>query len=107
MCDKMYNLEVTERELARVMFIMGMANGVGHGRISAYRQASSILTEGKDFEKVCDVYDDLANRINLTTIDYITVEEEWSEVLGIGEKTPIQQRIENLEKELDELKKLL
>lgn len=109
MSGKMYTLEVSETELARVMFVMGMANGAGRSKTSAYRQASNILREGKDFKKVCDTYDELASRINLVSIDYVTVKEEWEKALGIDEfkKSPVQQRIENLEKELDELKKLL
>lgn len=107
MCDKMYTLEVSETELARVMFVMGEVNGHTDGE-SVYGQANNLLgvwgIYGAD-----DVYMTLHNMLGSDTIDYNYIQEEWEKALGIGEfkKPPVQQRIENLEKELDELKKLL
>ena len=105
MTIKMYTLEVSETELARVMFVMGMVNGLTDGE-SVYSQAYNIFRF--DYNKVKD-FSALHEDLGTHSIDYNTVQEEWEKVLGIGEskKSPVQQRIENLEKELDELKKLL
>lgn len=105
MSVKMYTLEVSETELARVMFVMGWVNGpTDEG--SVYSQAYDIFGfENNSFED----YRALSEALGLSCIDYLLVQEEWEKALGIGKfkKSPVQQRIENLEKELDELKKLL
>ena len=107
MSGKTYTLEVSETELARVMFVMGKVNGHTDGE-TVYSQANNLLgvrgTYGAD-----DAYLKLHNMLGTGTIDYNHIQDEWEEALGIGEtkKSLIQQRIENLEKELDELKKLL
>lgn len=112
MSDKMYTLEVTERELARVMFVMGNVNGLTGGE-SVYSQAYGILGlygMDNDRQKVYNAsYQALHEALDLGIIDYRRVQEEWEKALGVGKfkKSPVQQRIENLEKELDELKKLL
>lgn len=105
MSGKTYTLEVSETELARVMFVMGKANGFTEGE-TVFNQACNIL----GFENNSDaVYYALHEALGTSIIDYNTVQKEWEKVLGIGEfkKSNVQQRIENLEKELDELKKLL
>lgn len=109
MSGKMYTLEVSERELARAMFVMGKANGITDGE-SVYHQAYIIFGLGHDEEHMPpETYRALHKVLGIGTIDYCMVQEEWEEALGIGKfkKSPAQQRIENLEKELDELKKLL
>lgn len=112
MNDKMYTLEVSETELARVMFVMGNVNGLTGG-VSVYSQAYDILGfgwMGDDREKAYHAsHQALYEALGLDVIDYRGVQEEWEKVLGVGEskKSPVQKRIENLEKELDELKKLL
>ena len=112
MSGKTYTLEVSERELARAMFVMGPVNGLIDGE-SVYSQAYDILgvygMDG-DREKAYHAsYKALHEALGLVVIDYCMVQEEWEKALGIGKfkKSPVQQRIENLEKELDELKKLL
>lgn len=107
MSYKMYTLEVSETELARVMFVMGKANGHTDGE-SVYSQANNLLGVWGMYG-VDDVYMTLRNKLARGTIDYNYIQEEWERALGIGEskKSAVQQRIENLEKELDELKKLL
>lgn len=112
MSGKMYTLEVSETELARAMFVMGMVNGLTDGE-SVYSQAYDIL----GFDGMGDArkeayhasYQALHEALGLDVIAYSLVQEEWEKALGISEfkKSPIQQRIENLENELDELKKLL
>lgn len=105
MSVKMYTLEVSETELARVMFVMGRVNGLTDGE-SVYSQAYDIFGfENHSFED----YHALYEALGLSCIDYLLVREEWEKALGVGKfkKSPVQQRIENLEKELDELKKLL
>ena len=108
MGDKMYTLTVSETELARVMFVMGKVNGQTDGR-SVYNQAYNIFGFD-DYElEPPEAYRALHKALGTDSIDYNSVQEEWEKALGIGKfkKSPVQQRIENLEKELDELKKLL
>lgn len=105
MSVKMYTLEVSETELARVMFVMGRVNGLTDGE-SVYSQAYDIFGfENHSFED----YHALYEALGLSCIDYLLVREEWEKALGVGKfkKSPLEERIENLEKELDELKKLL
>lgn len=107
MGDKTYTLEVTERELARVMFVMGEVNGLTDGE-NVYGQAKNLLGVG-GISGVDSAYRSLHNSLGGGVVDYDFIQEEWEKALGIGKfkKSPVQQRIENLEKELDELKKLL
>lgn len=105
MSVKMYTLEVSETELARIMFVMARVNGLTDGE-PVYSQAHNIFgCENNSFEDCRALYEALG----LSCIDYILVQEEWEKALGVGKfkKSPLQQRIENLEKELDELKKIL
>ena len=105
MSGKTYTLKVSETELARVMFVMGRANGLTDGE-SVYSQACNIFRF--DYNKLID-FNALHEDLGTHSVDYNTVQEEWEKVLGIGEskKSHVQQRIENLEQELDELKNLL
>lgn len=105
MSVKTYTLEVSETELARVLFVMGKVNGITDGE-AVYSQACNIF----GFENgIGEGYRALHEVLGTGCIDYLLVKEEWEKSLGIGKfkKSPVQQRIENLEKELDELKKLL
>lgn len=109
MCDKMYRLEVSETELARVMFVMARVSGYTDGE-SVYNQAYDILELGGMDDASMEVFNALHESLEKDGVAaYHLVQEEWEKALGIGEfrKSPVQKRIENLEKELDELKKLL
>lgn len=108
MSGKTHTLEVSETELARVMFVMGKVNGYTDGK-SVYGQACNILGFGKIGDTGEEVYHALHEVLGTKGVSYTIVQKEWEKALGIGEskKSPVRQRIENLEKELDELKKLL
>lgn len=108
MSGTMYTIEVSERELARAMFVMGKVNGWTDGE-SVYSQAYDILCSREMVETREKAFHVLHEALGTDAIAYTLVQEEWEKALGIGEfkKSPAQQRIENLEKELDELKKLL
>lgn len=108
MTIKTYVLEVSETELARILFVMGKSNGHTDG-YSAYSQAYDIFGLDEREDAVKEAYRYLHGDLGMHYVDYNTVQEEWEEALGIGKfkKSPVQQRIENLEKELEELKKLL
>ena len=109
MSGKTYRLEVSETELARVMFVMARVSGYTDGE-SVYNQAYDILELGGMDDASMEVFNALHEALEEEGVAaYHLVQEEWEKALGIGEfkKSPVQQRIENLEKELDELKKLL
>ena len=110
MSGKTYTLTVSETELARVMLVMGKVNGHTDG-LSVYNQACNIfgLEHNEAYILASDfniLYEVFSGR---SVIDYNFIQEKWEKTLGVGKfkKSPVQQRIENLEKELDELKKLL
>lgn len=109
MRGKTYTLEVSETELARVMFVMARISGLTDGE-SVYNQAFNIFELGGMDDASMEVFNALHEVLEKDGVAaYHLVQEEWEKALGIGEfkKSPVQQRIENLEKELDELKKLL
>ena len=108
MTIKTYVLEVSETELARILFVMGKANGHTDG-YSAYSQAYDIFGLDEREGAIKEAYHSLHEWLGVGFIDYNIVQEKWEKALGVGrfKKSPVQQRIENLEKELDELKKLL
>lgn len=109
MSVKMYTLEVSETELARIMFVMARVTGLTDGE-SIYNQAYDIFELGGMDDACMEVFNALHEDLGTDGVAaYHLVQEEWEKALGIGKfkKSPLQQRIENLEKELDELKKLL
>ena len=106
---KMYDLKVTEKELIRILYVMGCANGATYGK-AAYDQAYEYLVEnrgvGRAYQSNRD--DFLQHHLITPIIDYYRVQEEWEEFIeNLGRPSPVEQKIDLLEKELAELRKLV
>lgn len=99
--EDLYTLKANKQELAKIIYVMSTSTGITGGR-DVRKQAiahlglsdNRVSTVFRIFEGKCLIY-------------YHSFQNEWEKYLGVGSKSPVQQRIENLEKELDELKKLL
>ena len=108
---KMHTIEVTDSELARVLFVMYVVNGT-----NVCRRITSFAFEKLDLNRVSaweidSKVKELAKTANLPNlIDYCAVQKEWEAFLGIGgeiRNKEILDKIANMERELAELKKLL
>lgn len=105
--EKTHTLELSEKELAAILFLMTKSNG--KATYLVWKRCRDILAwhiDQDDFENKHkslsedSAYDDY--------IDYHTVEEEWEAFLGIGyENKDLLNKITKMEKELAELKEML
>ena len=108
---KMHTIELTEHELARVLFVMYVVNGTNDGR-----RITSLAFEKLDLNRVGawaldSKMKELAGKANLPElIDYYSIQKEWETYLGVGitdENKVILDKIAKLEKELAELTEML
>lgn len=105
---EMYNLKVTKKELIRILYVMGCANGASYGE-TAYDQAYRHLVEGRGVGRdYKSKRDELLPHLSEEIVDYCRVQKEWEELIeNLGEPSPVEQKIDLLEKELAELRKLV
>ena len=109
--EKIHTIEISEHELARVLFVMRAINGKVYGKTIAsiaYEKLglsrmgpSALDTKIRDLAKTAD----LPKRI-----DYYSIQDEWEAFLGIGDGVKYKEildKIINMERELSELKKML
>lgn len=109
--EKMHTIELTEQELARVLFVMSRVNGEVHGTSITYIAFEKLNLKRMGGLKLDSKKEDLAKTANLPVIiDYYAIQKEWEAFLGIGEDAKnkeILDRIANMERELAELKEML
>ena len=107
---KMHTLELTETEIARVLFVMKSVYGE---EVYGRRITSSILDklglEGMAFDDLHSKWEELAKVANIPkAIYYYVVQKEWESFLGIGGMDQVTlDKIAKLERELAELKGLV
>lgn len=105
--EKKHTLELSEQELAAILFLLTRSNG--KSTFQVWKRCKDILvesTDNDDFEikhkllsGMCG-YDDY--------IDYYSVEKEWETFLGIVDTDKAKlDKIAMLERELSELKGIL
>jgi len=105
--EELYTIVFNERELARFLFVIGRTNGDCSG--NSYSEARHILgnATGNLSEKVAE----LSASINFDFVDYHKIQSKWEEFLGIGvideQRRDVQERIDNIERELELLRSLL
>ena len=108
---KTFSVEIGERELAKVYFLLGSSNGksvVRGGLPTLYKLANDVF-KGVNMSEEAYV---LKQKVEYP-IDYYSVQDEWEELLGIKtlseeiKEEAILLKIESLEKELSELKEML
>lgn len=110
--EKMHTIEVSEHELARVLFVMRSMNGELYGsKVIAYSAFEKLGLDRIGASALDTKRRDLAETANLPKqIDYCSVQDEWEAFLGIGDgvkyKT-VLDKIISLEKELAQLKGML
>lgn len=110
---KKYTIELTENELARVLFIMRAANGRSDYGISLTSFALEKLgvKEIASFEVLQSKWEELAKIANLPRfINYYSIQKEWETFLGIyipNDKLDTLNKIDKLEREIAELKETL
>ena len=107
---KMHTIEITEQELARVLFVMSKVNGeiYGKGIPSLAFEKLNINLNHIDGRILYSKIKELAGAANLPKlIDYYPIQKEWEAFLGIGEEVKnkeILDKIADMERELAELK---
>lgn len=107
--EKTHMLELSEREIAAILFLLTKSNGTSNYRVwklcrdilvkTAYREV--FINKHKSLSEVCGYHN---------TIDYCSVEKEWETFLGIGiseKNKALLDKIADMEKELAELKEML
>lgn len=109
--EKMYTIELTEHELARVLFVMNMVNGKIYGSNIAWLAFDKLNLKQVGASAVRSKIEELSRTANLPIlINYYPIQKEWETFLGIGigeEKKALLRKIANMEKELTELKEML
>lgn len=107
--EKMHTIEISEQELAIIMFSVYKVNGSASFRL--WRRCRGILDKRTGSIGIEDKHNLLSKVCGYNNfIDYHTVAEEWEAFLGIGEEVnnkDILDKIISMEKELAELKRLL
>lgn len=108
---KMHTIELTEHELARVLFVMRYVNGKVYGKpftSLAFEKLGAKEIGIGDLEPKAK---ELAKTTNIPScMDYYAIQKEWETFLGVGEEaknTDILDKIAKMEKELAELKGML
>lgn len=105
--EKTHTLELSEKELASILFLLSKANGKSTYLI--WRRCKDILTGHIDQDDLRNKQKSLSAEIGYSDyIDYHAVEEEWETFLGIGyENKDLWYKITKMEEELAELKRML
>lgn len=106
---KMHTIELTEHELARVLFVMRCVNGELYARSLTSFAFEKLGVQEIGIDALESKVGELAKAANLPKrIDYYAVQKEWEAFLGIGgENKEILDKIANMERELAELKCML
>ena len=109
--EKMYTIEISEKELARVLFVMRSVNGKVYGKAISYSALGKLMTDRIGTDTLEDKRRVLAEKANLPKcIDYYLVQDEWESFLGISDGVnykAVLDKVISLEKELAELKKMI
>lgn len=107
--EKTHTLELSEKELAGILFLLTRANGKSTYQV--WKRCKDILTSHIDQDDFENKHKSLSEECGYYDyIDYHDVEEEWETFLGIGEgvkNKDILDKITKMEKELAELKGIL
>jgi len=112
--EKMHTVELTEQELARVLFVMGSVGAELYGKsiqTHAYEKLKveyikDSIGEVKFYAAVDRFYEKA--KLPNCNINYYSIQKEWETFLGIGGKNKdILGKIANMERELAELKVML
>lgn len=109
--EKMHTIELTEQELARVLFVMSRVNGEIHGESVVYLAIEKLNLNQLSASALSSKIDSLARTANLPKIiDYYPIQKEWETFLGIGDEVKnkdILDKIAKMERDLAELKEML
>lgn len=83
--EKKYTIEVTEHELARVLFIMRNANGKDYGRSLTSIAMEKLGAKDLGFNHLHTKAIELARSAKIPTfMNYCDIQKEWEEFLGIN-----------------------
>ena len=106
---KLHTIELTENELAKVLFVMRNTNGRNHGRCITSIALEALGAKDIDSGALHSKAIKLARTADIPTfLNYYEIQKEWEEFLGIGRIAQgTLDRIAELEKELAELKGLV
>lgn len=107
--EKMHTIELTEQELARVLFVMSTVNGEVFGKSIMSYAYDKLKAKDIGLGNVYSAIEELTKTANLPKlIVYYAIQKEWETFLGIGCKNKdILDKITNMERELTELKGML
>lgn len=109
--EKMHTIEVSEQELARVLFVMRSINGKVYGKTIASIAYDKLGLSRMGTSALDAKIRGLAETADLPKrIDYNTIQDEWEAFLGVGDGVKykaVLDKIINMEKELAKLKELL
>lgn len=109
--EKMHTIEISEHELARVLFVMQSINGKVYGKTIESIAYQKLGLRRMDPSRLVAKIRDLAETANLPKrIDYYSIQDEWESFLGIGDGInykSVLDKIISMERELAELKRLL
>lgn len=107
--EKTHTIELTEHELAKVLFVMRYVNGEVYGRSLTTFAFEKLGAKEVGMDAIDSKIKELARTANLPKlIDYYAIQKEWEAFLGIGGKNKdILIKIANMERELAELKGML
>lgn len=107
--EKLHTVELSEEELALIMFLVYKVNGSAALRL--WGRCRGILDKNLGFSGIEDKHNLLSKVCGYNNpINYRSVSQEWEALLGIGEEAKNQEvlnKITSLEKELTKLKELL
>ena len=105
--EKMHTIELSERELAAILFLLYKTNG--ESTYQVWKRCTSILAEGVDRNDFNDKHESLSKMCGYCGYcDYHSVEKEWGAFLGIGDMNKVAlDKIAIMERELAELKRML
>ena len=83
---KMYTVELTENELAKVLFVMRSVNGKDAVRsIASFASEKLGVKENTSFDELQSKWEELAKIANLPRfINYYSVQKDWEQFLNVG-----------------------
>lgn len=83
---KLYTVELTENELAKVLFVMRSVNGKDAERsITSFATEYLGVKEIASFEVLQSKWEELAKLANLPRfINYYSIKKEWEQFLNVG-----------------------
>lgn len=109
--EKIHTIEVSEHELARLLFAMRSMNGKVYGKAISYSAFEKLGLDRIGTSALSVKRRELAKAANIPErLDYYLVQDEWESFLGIGDGVnykSVLDKIISLEKELAELKGML